>query len=153
MNSVAEARSLAAIEGRTMLLVAAVYGGWLAITLMYSRWPLWIVAPVTAVLLTLHSSMQHEIVHGHPTRWRSVNRLLGIVPLSLWLPFVRYRQNHLVHHINDRLTDPIDDPESCYLTPEDWARSGLFSRTLLRLQQTLAGRVTIGPYWRISRFL
>jgi fatty acid desaturase len=153
MNSVAEARSLAAIEGRTMLLVAAVYGGWLAITLMYSRWPLWIVAPVTAVLLTLHSSMQHEIVHGHPTRWRSVNRLLGIVPLSLWLPFVRYRQNHLIHHINDRLTDPLDDPESCYLTPGQWAGTGALSRTLLRLQQTLAGRVTIGPYWRISRFL
>ena len=70
------------------------------------------------VLLTLHSSLQHEIAHGHPTRWPRFNRLLAIVPLSLWLPYARYQQMHLAHHHDDRLTDPIDDPESFYLTPE-----------------------------------
>ena len=44
------------------------------------------------VLITLHSSLQHEIVHGHPTRWLGVNRLLAMLPLSLWLPFERYRR-------------------------------------------------------------
>jgi len=53
----------------TVLLVLAAYGAWLAITFAYGRWPLAILAPVTAVLITLHSSLQHEIVHGHPTRW------------------------------------------------------------------------------------
>ena len=47
---------------------------------------MWIVIPVGVLLITLHGSLQHEIVHGHPTRWQDVNRALGMVPLSLWLP-------------------------------------------------------------------
>jgi len=70
--------------------------------------PVLLTAQLTAVLITLHSSLQHEIVHGHPTRWRGVNRLLAIVPLSLWLPYERYRQTHQQHHIDQRLTDPLD---------------------------------------------
>ena len=144
---------LPVVELQTLLLIFATYGAWLAITLAYDRWPLWLVAPVTAVLLTLHSSLQHEILHGHPTRWRSLNHLLAVVPLSLWLPYERYRENHLNHHINDRLTDPLDDPETNYWTPEDWARLGTIGRGLVRIQLTLAGRMIVGPYWRIPRFL
>ena len=144
---------LPAVELPTLLLILVAYGGWLAITFMYGRWPLWLIAPVAVVLLTLHSSLQHEILHGHPTRWRGLNRLFAIVPLSLWLPYERYRENHLTHHINDRLTDPRDDPESCYWMPEDWARLSAAGRTLVWIQQTLAGRVVVGPYWRIPRFL
>jgi len=143
----------ATVEVRTLLLIAAIYGAWLALTYRYGRWPLWAVASLTAPLLTLHSSMQHEIVHGHPTAWRALNRLLGMVPLSLWLPFDRYRRNHLVHHNNERLTDPLDDPESYYLTPESWSHLSAAGRTILQLQQTLAGRVLIGSFWRIARFL
>ena len=73
-----------------------------------------------ALLLTFHSSLQHEILHGHPTRSAAVNRLFGILPLSLWIPYDRYRRPHLVHHVNDRLTDPLDDPESNY-----WTAGGL----------------------------
>src|SRR5215472_2844298 len=72
------ARRRPAVEIPTMLVAVLAYGGWLAATLMYGRWPLWIVAPLTAVLVTLHGSLQHEIVHGHPTRWRRVNRLLAV---------------------------------------------------------------------------
>jgi fatty acid desaturase len=149
------ARSTArvAVELPTLLLLALAYGGWLAATLAYSRWPLIIVAPLAAVLITLHSSLQHEIVHGHPTRWNSVNRLLGIVPLSLWLPFERYRVLHRTHHIDERLTDPLDDPESFYLTPEGWARLGRVKRFFLEVQQTLAGRLVVGCLWRIGTFL
>jgi fatty acid desaturase len=143
----------AAVELPTLLLLVAAYGGWLAVTSAYGRWPLWIVAPVTAVLLTLHSSLQHEILHGHPTRWRTLNRLMAIVPLSLWLPYERYRENHLKHHINARLTDPLDDPESCYRTPEGWARMNPVGRALVRMQQTLLGRMVIGPLWRTAVFL
>ena len=99
------------VELPTLALVFLVYGGWLGVTLAYSHWPLWIVALLAAPLITLHSSLQHEILHGHPTRWRRLNRLIGIVPLSLWLPYERYRQTHLVHHVDERLTDPLDDPE------------------------------------------
>lgn len=149
----ARLEGLAAMEWPTLLLILATYAGWLAITLAYGRWPLAIVAPIAVVLLTLHSSLQHEILHGHPTRWNAVNRLLGIVPLSLWLPYARYRQTHLQHHIDERLTDPIDDPESFYWTSEDWARLGPLTRALLRIEQTLAGRITLGSYWFIGAFL
>jgi len=151
--STALSRPRAAVEMPTLLLVLATYGGWLAMTSTYRHWPLLLVAPITAVLITLHSSLQHEIVHGHPTRWRSVNRLLAIVPLSLYLPYERYRASHLAHHVDDWLTDPLDDPESYYWTADQWAGLPPLSRGILRIQQTLAGRVTVGVFWSIGRFL
>ena len=141
------------VEVPTLLLILLAYGGWLTVTLMYGRWPLWLLAPIAAILVTLHSSLQHEILHGHPTRWRSLNRALGMVPLALWLPYERYVEKHLKHHINDRLTDPHDDPESQYRTPEDWARLSSATRAALRIQQTLAGRILVGSFWRIGSFL
>ena len=146
-------RRVAAIEIPTVLIALLAYGGWCAVTLMYGRWPLWIVAPVGAVLVTLHGSLQHEVVHGHPTRWGWVNRLVAIVPLSIWLPYDSYRASHTAHHIDERLTDPLDDPESWYWTAEDWARLSPLTRAVVRISQTLAGRVTIGVYWAIGRYL
>src|SRR6267378_3315901 len=151
--SAARGRRRAAVEVPTLLVALVAYGGWLAITFAYAYWPLAIVAPIAAVLITLHGSLQHEVVHGHPTRWDGVNRLIAIVPLSLWLPFERYRQSHRAHHIDERITDPFDDPESYYWTREDWARLKPFTRVIVHLQQTLAGRVTIGAFWYIGRFL
>jgi fatty acid desaturase len=141
------------VEWPTALLATGLYGGWLAVTAAYGTVPLWILAPIGALLLTAHASFQHEVLHGHPTRWRGVNTALGNVPLSLWLPYRRYKQTHLLHHIDDRLTDPLDDPESYYWTEERWEALGPLGRALVRAQTTLAGRVTIGPVWSIGRFL
>jgi len=146
-------RRVAAIEIPTVLIALLAYGGWCAITLMYGRWPLWVGAPVGAVLVTLHGSLQHEVVHGHPTRWGWVNRLVAIVPLSIWLPYDSYRASHTAHHIDERLTDPLDDPESWYWTAVYWARLSPLTRAIVRVSQTLAGRVTIGAYWAIGRYL
>ncbi|MBS0364844.1 MAG: fatty acid desaturase [Proteobacteria bacterium] len=143
----------AAIEIPTVLLTLVVYAAWLFLTYNWARWPLFIVAPLMAVILTLHSSLQHETVHGHPTRWPAVNRLLVILPLSFWLPFDRYLYSHRVHHRDERLTDPLDDPESFYWTPEDWARLSSLHRLSLRVQQTLAGRILFGSFWFIGVFL
>lgn len=153
LSAAASPQRLAAVEVPTLLLILATYGAWLAITFAYARWPLWVVAPIGAVLVTLQGSLQHEIVHGHPTRWANVNRLFAIVPLSLWLPFESYRRSHLAHHIDERITDPIDDPESYYWTAEDWARLNGLARALVHIQQTLAGRVTLGAFWAIGRYL
>ena len=144
---------VAAVEWPTLLLILAAYGGWLAITLAYGRWPLLILAPLAAVLVTLHSSLQHEIIHGHPTRSARINRLLAIVPLSLWLPYERYRRTHLAHHVDERLTDPLDDPESYYWTPLAWARMWPITRAIERIQQTMAGRFIVGSFWKIGVFL
>jgi len=143
---------IAAVEMPTLLLVGITYSGWLFITLAYSRWPLILVAPIGALLVTLHGSLQHEIVHGHPTRWPEVNRLLAIVPFNLWLPFLRYRQTHLQHHRDERLTDPLDDPESYYWTREQLESVGPAARALLTVQQTMAGRILFGSVWSIGRF-
>jgi fatty acid desaturase len=152
-TTVARGERCATVEVQTLLLIVAVYGGWLTITFLYGRWPLAIVAPIAVLLITLHSSLQHEIVHGHPTRWHAFNRVLGMAPLSLWLPLERYRQTHLAHHNDRRLTDPVDDPESYYWTPEQWAQLKPITRALLQVQLTLAGRVTLGAFWSIGRFL
>jgi fatty acid desaturase len=144
---------LAAVEIPTVAIALLAYGGWLSVTLMYGLWPLWVVAPLAAVLVALHGSLQHEIVHGHPTRSRRINRLLAIVPLSLWLPYDSYRASHLAHHIDERLTDPLDDPESWYWTAHDWQRLSPLARGIVRISQTLAGRVTVGAFWAVGRFL
>ena len=103
--------------------------------------PLALTLVVGSLLITLHSSLQHEILHGHPTRSRRVNKVLGMIPLSLWIPFERYKQTHLLHHIDERLTDPLDDPESYYWTDEDWRRIGPVGRALVEVQTTLLGRI------------
>lgn len=144
---------IAAVEIPTLAIALLAYGGWLAVTLMYGQWPLWVVAPVTALLVTLHGSLQHEIVHGHPTRSERINRLLAIVPLSLWLPYDSYHTSHVAHHIDERITDPLDDPESWYWTAHDWERLTPLTRAVVRVSQTLAGRVTIGAFWTIGRYL
>lgn len=146
-------RARPAVEVPTLLLLLVAYGGWLAVTSRYAHWPLWIVAPLAAVLITLHSSLQHEIVHGHPTRWKALNRLLAIVPLELWIPYQRYRDLHHKHHIDRWLTDPIDDPESFYWTAEGWAQLSPLMRVLLRMEQTLAGRLLVGSWLRIWMYL
>ena len=141
------------VEWPTLLLTALIYGGWLAVTYFHQMMPVWLVSMLGAVLITWHSSLQHEMIHGHPTKWRPLNRALAFPPLSLWLPFELYRRSHLVHHRDERLTDPLDDPESYYWMPEHWAELGPLGRALVKLQTTFIGRLLIGPAWNIARFL
>lgn len=140
------------VEWPTLALAAAIYGGWLILTFCHQSLSWWI-APPLAWLVAWHGSLQHEILHGHPTTSRLFNRCLASMPLSLWLPYESYRVSHLVHHADERLTDPLDDPESRYLAPADWQRLGPVRRWFLRVQKTLLGRVLIGPAWTVSTFL
>ncbi|MFM7273267.1 MAG: fatty acid desaturase, partial [Gammaproteobacteria bacterium] len=135
--------STPALEWPTLLLLLACIAAWMALTAAWPLLPFWVVAPGVAVLLTLHSSLQHEILHGHPTRWRTLNHLLGNIPLSLWLPFARYRETHLAHHVNHRLTDPLRDPESNYWRAADWEALPGWQRAVVQLESTLAGRVLL----------
>lgn len=141
------------VEWPTLFLAVFVYAGWLAVTFWHRSLPTPLVAVGGTWLVAWHSSLQHEILHGHPTRSRRFNLWLGSVPLSLWLPYQAYRKLHLVHHRDDRLTDPLDDPESYYWRDSDWQALGSVGRLLVRLQTTLAGRIVIGPAWNIARFL
>jgi len=135
------------IEWPTAALAAVIYAMWLTATLFWDRLPLWALTLVGAWTTAWHMSLQHEIIHGHPTRRRWINNLIGQWPLALWLPFENYRHSHLAHHNDERLTDPLDDPESYYWRQEDWDRIGPFGRGLVRLQASLLGRMLFGPFW------
>ena len=141
------------IEGPSVALCAGIYGGFFLLTWFHESLPAPVLIALLAPLLTLQASMQHEFIHGHPTPWRRLNRALAAVPLSLWLPFESYRRTHLVHHRDESLTDPFDDPESAYWSAEGWARLGPIGRGLVRFNTTLAGRLLLGPAMVVSRYL
>ncbi|MFQ1701765.1 fatty acid desaturase [Loktanella agnita] len=126
----------------TLLLIVTCYTIWLA-----SLWflPLLLGVPVAGLAIALHASLQHEVIHGHPTRWQRLNDALICLPLNLVIPYERFRATHLAHHNDATLTDPYDDPETYYLATETWARlPGLLQR-VLRINNTLAGRLALGP--------
>jgi len=149
----AAALSQSRFEAPTWAVIVAVYGGWGLLTWFHAALPIWVLIPAGAMLIAWHGSLQHETIHGHPTRRRWLNTAIGWPPLGLWLPYALYRESHLLHHNNRHLTEPGADPESFYLTPEDWSRLGPARRSLCRANQTLLGRLTIGPGIVICGFL
>ena len=148
----AAARRRRGVEWPSVALCCGVYGGFLALTFWHAQLPVAVVVALGAPLLALHSSMQHEFIHGHPTPWRRINRGLAGVPLSLWLPFESYRMTHLVHHRDESLTDPFDDPESQYWSAAAWARLGPLGRGCVRFNTTLLGRLLFGPAFIVARY-
>ncbi len=140
------------VEWPTVLLIAATYAGLIVLMLNFHALPWWIVAPLAGYLIALHGSLQHEILHGHPTRNRLVNELLVFINPSIWFPYRRYRKLHLIHHNDDNLTDPRLDPESYYLLPEDWARLSPVLQLVYTINNTLAGRMILGPIIGTIRF-
>jgi fatty acid desaturase len=134
-------------------LAAVVYSSWLALIWFHAALPWWALLALGGWITAWHMSLQHEVVHGHPTRNRWINAAVGFPPLSLWLPFARYRQTHLAHHRNATLTHPLEDPESFYLTRARWLRLPSACKLLLEFHATLAGRVVIGPVLVVGGFL
>jgi fatty acid desaturase len=133
------------LEGPTWLLLGAVYGAWLlAVCHAQAMGP---VAGSLALALSAcwYMSFQHELLHGHPTRQRAFNRLLGLAPLAVWYPYDLYRESHLAHHRDAVLTEPGIDPESNYLSAHDYARLPAWCRPLWIAQRTVLGRVLLGP--------
>jgi fatty acid desaturase len=133
------------IEWPTFFLVVGCYLAWGLGTGIFGSvwWPLGVL--VTTLTITLHSSLQHEVLHGHPFRSRLLNEALVFLPLGLIIPYGRFRDTHLEHHRDELLTDPYDDPESNYLDPVVWAGLSTPHRILLRYNNTLLGRLTVGP--------
>ncbi|MBN8293648.1 fatty acid desaturase [Rhodobacter sp. NTK016B] len=141
------------LEWPTLGLIAGCYGVWLVAGFwLYPRAPVAALA-LMAVMTALHSSLVHECLHGHPTRHRLINEALVTLPLSLVYPFRRYRSLHLAHHHDTKLTDPLDDPESYYRERWRYRALPLPLRGLLRLNNTLAGRMVIGPWLSVAGFL
>lgn len=132
-------------EWPTLLMMAATWAVWLAATDL-----LWSVSPLLAIVaagvaIAQYSSLQHEALHGHPFGAVRLNEALMTPALTLTVPFGRFRDTHLAHHHDPILTDPYDDPESNYLDPAVWGRLPGPVRRLLRANNSLAGRVVLGP--------
>jgi fatty acid desaturase len=141
-----------AIEWPTLALIVLVYTTLGLLVWFHAALPWWLFLPAGAYFAALHTSLQHEVLHGHPTSSRQVNETLIFFTPTLWLPYGRYRDTHLKHHNNANLTDPEKDPESYYLLPDHWAHMPSLKRMLFRVNHTLAGRMLIGPAISIARF-
>jgi fatty acid desaturase len=136
-----------AVEWPTVSLAVAVYGGWLAVTAYAAMLPMPLLVLLGGWFLGWHGSLQHETIHGHPTRWRRVNDLIGGVPLSLWLPYAVYRRTHMAHHRSPHPTHPLHDPESRYVM------GGVLVTVVAKLRATLIGQMVIGPVAAIALFI
>ena len=104
--------------------------------------------------ITLHSSLQHEMMHGNFSRNRFIATAAVFPAIGLFIPYERFRDTHLEHHQNEILTDPYDDPESNYLDPAIWQAMPHWQKVIFTFNNTLCGRMIIGPaislisFWR-----
>ncbi|MDG3040624.1 fatty acid desaturase [Roseicyclus marinus] len=133
------------IEWPTLALILGCYAGlWLGLFVL----PGISVALATIFLIpliALQSSLQHEVIHGHPFSERRLGEALVFPAFNLAIPYLRFRDTHLAHHMDARLTDPYDDPESNYVDPEVWAQLSPLHKRLLNANNTLGGRMILGP--------
>jgi fatty acid desaturase len=140
-------------EWPTVALLALTYALWaLATTWAAALWlPLGVL--LAALAIAQHSSLSHEALHGHPFAAPRANVAAVWPALGLFVPYLRFRDTHLAHHRDALLTDPYDDPESNYLDPLVWDRLPRAIRHLLRFNNTLLGRLTVGPVVGMTVFL
>ena len=134
-----------AIEWPTVFLWLACWGLWLIGVFVLPMVSMLLAGVVLTLVLVLQSSLSHEALHGHPFASRRVNDGLAIVSLGLLVPYIRFRDTHLAHHIDERLTDPYDDPETNFYDPAVWARMAHWQQQIMQLNNTLLGRMLIGP--------
>jgi len=151
----------ARIEWPTLLLLIGCYAAWALGTTWLAGLSLWLGIAATGIAVALFSSLQHEVLHGHPFRSRALNETLVFPALPLFIPYLRFRDTHLDHHNDPTLTDPYDDPETNYLDPAVWDRLPRAVQALLAFNNTLLGRLTVGALisqvafmtgdWRLAR--
>lgn len=108
--------------------------------------PLWLAIPFLAAALALYSSLQHEVLHGHPFPSERLSEATVFPAWGLLLPYGRFKATHLTHHFDPNLTDPYDDPETNYLEEADFNSKHRWFARVLEVNNTLAGRMLIGPF-------
>ncbi len=141
------------IEWSTLLLIFMCYGLWLIAGLAWMTDLWWIGLVVLPVVCAFHTSLQHETIHDHPTKYRLLNEILVSLPVAVTFPYRRYRDLHLKHHDDANLTDPYEDPESYFWPLQDYTLMRPLMKKLFRFNNTLFGRLTIGPALTIYGFL
>ncbi|NDV00429.1 fatty acid desaturase [Pseudoroseicyclus tamaricis] len=140
-------------EWPTLGLLALTYALWAAGLFWLSTLSLWMAVPVTAWAIAQHASLQHEAIHGHPFRRRWLNEAVVFPALALVIPYRRFRDTHLAHHHDSMLTDPYDDPETNYFDGTAWERLPALGRGIYLFNNTLVGRLLIGPVIGTATFI
>lgn len=135
-------------EWPTLAMLAGTYAVWIFGTMLWVHSGVFgaiLAIALTGLAITQHSSLQHEVLHGHPFKSQWLNEALVFPPLMLFIPYLRFKDTHLQHHFDPALTDPYDDPESNFQDPAVWERLSRPMQKLLRMNNTLLGRMLIGP--------
>ncbi len=145
------------LEWPTLGLFAITYTSYAILSVYAASIPPSILVILLAVVIALHSSLQHETLHMLEPRWPVLGYLIAAPALGLAIPYDRFRDLHLAHHINENLTDPYDDPETNYLSAEVWKTLPIVQQYILRFNNTFLGRIIIGPlvgqiYFVISEY-
>ena len=132
-------------EWMTFALIVACYAFWIVVLFGLSAKAPLLAILAAGLLVSFHASLEHEVLHGHPFASKKLNEALVFLPLNLFIPYHRFRDLHLAHHRDSNLTDPYDDPESNFLDPRVWAAMPRWKRALYRFNNTLMGRILVGP--------
>ena len=132
-------------EWPTIALLAATYALWVVAVFVLPELSLWLAVALVAITAAQHSSLSHEVIHGHPFKSAFWNAVLVFPSLDLCVPYLRFKDTHLAHHNDPLLTDPYDDPESNYMDPGEWEKLAPWLQRLLRFNNTMLGRLTVGP--------
>ncbi len=140
------------IEWPTVILIIACYAAWAVAGFLI--WPSYPIIALALLIFTvaLQSSLVHEVLHGHPTRNARINEAFVFLPIGVVWPFRRFKTIHLRHHADERLTDPLDDPESYYQALWQHEELPEAMKRLLRINNTMVGRFFIGPWLSVVGF-
>ncbi len=133
------------VEWVTLALIAGCLLLWGNAVFILAHVSLVLSGLVLIFALVLHGSLTHEVCHGHPLPWRQASEALMHINPGLAVPYLRFRDTHLAHHQDSSLTDPYDDPETNYLDPAKWAEMPGWLKYVRRVNNTLAGRMILGP--------
>ena len=136
-------------DGPTILVAIAIYAAWFCLIRYNALLPWWLIVPIGAYLIAWQFSLQHEAIHSFRGVPAWLRFAIVFPPLGLWFPFALYRNSHSIHHRDVNLTVPGQDTETYFVRREDWARMNRLHRALLLFNQTLLGRLTIGPLLRL----
>lgn len=136
----------------TLAIGALCYGGVGLSTAFAQDLGFVVAVGLLALALTLFASFTHEILHGHTFKNPVANSLLVFPAMGLLIPYFRFRDTHLAHHHDPVLTDPYDDPESNYIDPAVWRSWSRMRRGIYSCNNTLLGRMLIGPLISLTTF-
>jgi fatty acid desaturase len=147
----AVARKFWKLEVPTWILAVAIYGSSFVLIWFHAYVPWWAMIFLGGSAIAWQFSLQHETIHGFrgvPAWFRT---FIVMLPLGLRFPYPMYRRSHSLHHRNTYLTVPGQDTATYCVKQGDWARAGKLERAILPFNQTLIGRLLIGPLIRLYK--